>query len=147
MTTVTGSGIEKTHPLAARESVTAVRPSAIPRPTVRVRSAGSPLIGFAPSSPYVLRFWTQAIGPGPTEEFLRLSTAARRRRRVLRPKFLGTLVSQGLVEVRDGVIHAPHPIPALPAHLVERLPRSERLVHDRWIRLLRRRMQSAARAG
>lgn len=105
------------------------------------------MIAFPADSPYVLRFWTQAIGPGPTEEFLRLSTAGRRRRAVLRPNFLATLVSEGVVEVRDGVIYAPHPIPALPRHLSARLPRSERRVHDRWLRLARRRLQTAARRG
>ena len=145
MTTATGSSSKTTHPLAAPEPAAAVRPSAIPRPSVRVRSAGSPTISFPADSPYVLRFWTQAIGPGPTEEFLRLSTAGRRRRPVLRPKFLATLISEGIVEVRDGVIYAPHPIPALPRHLAARLPRPERLVEDRWLTLARRRLQTAAR--
>ena len=145
MTTVSGSLRKTTHPLAASEPGTGVRPSAVPRPLIRVRPLPRPEIGFSPSSTYVLRFWTQAIGAAPTEELLRLCTAGKRRRQVLRPKFLNVLVESGVVEMRKGAIHAPFPVPALPDHLVQRLRRSERAVHDRWITLVRRRAQTAAR--
>jgi hypothetical protein len=145
MTTVSGSTRKPTHRLATSGPDAVVRPSAVPRPEIRVRPLGPPEIGFAPSSPYVLRFWTQAIGAAPTEELLRLCTAGKRRRKVLRPKFLGALVESGVIEMRNGAIHAPFPIPPLPDHLVARLPRTERVVHDRWITLVRRRAQTAAR--
>lgn len=145
MTTASGSLRKSTHPLAASEPGASVRPSAIPRPQVRVRPLGSPEIGFHPSSPYVLRFWTQAIGAAPTEEFLRLCTAGKRRRKVLRPKFLNVLVEAGVIEMRDGIIHAPFPIPPIPDHLARRLRPTERAVHERWVRLLRRRAQTAER--
>jgi hypothetical protein len=145
MTTVAGPLRKTNHPLAASGPGAGVRPSAVPRSLIRVRPLGRPEIGFHPSSPYVLRFWTQAIGAAPTEEFLRLCTAGKRRRQVLRPKFLNVLVEAGVVEMRKGAIHAPFPIPALPDHLAMRLRPSERAVHDRWVTLMRRRVQTAAR--
>ncbi|MFP5333631.1 MAG: hypothetical protein ACLGHX_14885 [Acidimicrobiia bacterium] len=145
MTTASGSLRKTNHPLAKEEPGAAVRPSAGPRPQIRVRPLGQPEIGFSPSSPYVLRFWTQAIGAAPTEELLRLCTAGKRRRKVLRPKFLNVLIESGVIEMRDGAIHAPFPVPALPPHLSARLSATERLVHDRWLRLVRRRAQTAAR--
>jgi hypothetical protein len=145
MTTASGSLSKPTHPLAASEPGVAVRPSAVPRPHIRVRPLGRPDIAFAPSSPYVLRFWTQAIGAAPTEELLRLCTAGKRRRKVLRPKFLNVLVESGVIEVRDGIVHAPFPVPPLPDHLAARLRPGERALHDRWLRLVRRRSQTAAR--
>lgn len=145
MTTASGSPRKSTHPLAAVEPGVGVRPSAVPRPLIRVRPLPRPEIGFHPSSPYVLRFWTQAIGAGPTEELLRLCTAGKRRRQVLRPKFLHVLVESGVVEMRNGAIHAPFPIPPVPDHLAKRLRPTERAVHERWVTLLRRRAQTAAR--
>jgi hypothetical protein len=145
MTAVPGSLSNSNHPLAAPESGIAVRPSAVPRPMVRVRPLPRPEIAFRPSSPYVLRFWTQAIGAAATEELLRLATAGKRRRAVLRPKFLHVLVESGVVEMRNGVIYAPFPIPPLPDHLAARLGQKERALHARWVTLLRRRVQSGAR--
>lgn len=145
MTTAPGSLSKPTHPLAAKGSGAGVRPSAIPRPHIRVRPLGRPEIGFAPSSPYVLRFWTQAIGAAPTEELLRLCTAGKRRRKVLRPKFLNVLVESGVIEMRDGIIYAPFPVPPLPDHLANRLRAPERAVHERWVTLLRRRAATGAR--
>jgi hypothetical protein len=112
---------------------------------MRVRPLPRPEIGFHPSSPYVLRFWTQAIGAAPTEELLRLCTAGKRRRKVLRPKFLHVLVESGVIEMRDGIIHAPYPVPPLPDHLARRLGTLEQAMHERWVRLLQRRAQTAAR--
>ena len=145
MTTAPGSLRKTTHPLAASEPGAGVRPSAIPRPEIRVRPLPSPEIGFPPKSPYVLRFWTQAIGAAPTEELLRLCTAGKRRRKVLRPKFLNVLVESGVIEMRDGIIHAPFPVPPLPDHLARRLRPTERALHERWVTLLRRRAATAAR--
>lgn len=145
MTTAPGSLRKPNHPLADSEPGANVRPSAVPRPEIRVRPLGSPDISFHPSSPYVLRFWTQAIGAAPTEELLRLCTAGKRRRKVLRPKFLHVLVESGVIEMRDGIIHAPFPVPPVPDHLVRRLRPTERAVHERWITLVKRRAQTAAR--
>lgn len=145
MTTAPGSLRKTNHPLATKEPGAEVRPSAIPRPEIRVRPLGQPEVGFAPSSPYVLRFWTQAIGAAPTEELLRLCTAGKRRRKVLRPKFLSVLIESGVIEMRKGAIHAPFPVPPLPPHLAARLSPAERVVHDRWLTLVRRRAQTAAR--
>lgn len=134
-----------THPLAAPESGAAVRPTAVPRPTIRVRPLPRPEIGFHPSSPYVLRLWTQAIGAAATEELLRLAVAGRRRRRILRPIFLHVLIEAGVIEVKDGVAYAPYPIPPIPEHLAVRLGRRERALHERWVTLLRRRHQTGER--
>ena len=145
MTTASGSLRKTNHPLAIAEPGAVVRPTVVPRPEIRVRPLGKPEIGFSPSSPYVLRFWTQAIGAAPTEELLRLCTAGKRRRKVLRPKFLNVLIESGVIEMRKGAIHAPFPVPPLPLHLQSRLSPQERAVHDRWLTLVRRRAQTAAR--
>ena len=47
--------------------------------------------------PYVRRFWTALIGPGAVADLLRLATAARRGRSLLRPVHLATLTRAGLV--------------------------------------------------
>ena len=47
--------------------------------------------------PYVRRFWTALIGPGAVADLLRLATAARRGRSLLRPLNLATLTRAGFV--------------------------------------------------
>lgn len=80
----------------------------------RVRPAIVPIHdGFEPDDAYVRRYWVAAIGPGAVEDLLRLVTAARRDLEIAEPRFLPTLLTEGLAAVHADLILVPYPIPGL----------------------------------
>jgi hypothetical protein len=105
----------------------APNPGAATRPSVRRRPEIIPelwddgLIGVAPDSPYVRRFWTAVLGPTAVTELLRLVTAARRQTPLPRPFRLSRLAEEGLVGVESGRVRVRATIPPLGPRQVRRL--------------------------
>ncbi len=89
--------------------------------------------GFAPTHEYVRRYWVAALGAGPVEELLRLTTAAERRQAIRRPVFLATLVIEGLAVVLGELVAVPDPIPPLGSLAQSRLTPSLRAEHARFM--------------
>ena len=101
-------------PAPGAAEVVLLRPTAVPRPYIHPRL--SPADGrpaHDPEDPIVRRYWSALVGPGAVADLLRLTTAARRGRRLRRPLHLPSLLREGLVR-RDGeAIVVPDRVPAL----------------------------------
>ena len=108
----------------------ALRPSVHPRPWVRPALWDDEVGGVSPRDPYVLRFWTVAIGPGAVADLLRLISAARQKRRLRRPVYLQVLVREGLVQGDGRRLLVRELVPHLPTRLVHRLPPRLRREHQ-----------------
>ena len=119
-------------PVPGAAEVIPLRPTAIPRPYIRPRLAaadGHP--GHDPDDPLVRRYWSALVGPGAVADLLRLTTAARRGRRLRRPLHLPSLLREGLVR-RDGeAIVVPDRVPALDNSQQRRLHPSLRAEYRR----------------
>ena len=88
--------------------------------------------GYAPTHPYVRRFWIAAIGPGAVADLLRLTAAAHRGRPLKAPIHLPTLVSEGLAaRTSDGAIEVGTTVPRLKDTHVARLRPGLRQEHQR----------------
>jgi len=119
------------HPGAA-----VVPPYALVRPTVWPRSVVAPIVwedplavlGYPVDDPY-LRFWIAVIGPGAAADLLRLATAARRGRSLLRPVHLAVLVHEGLVRAVGTRVEVRTTIPPLDVDQVRRLAPHLRRAH------------------
>ncbi len=98
------------------------------RDEVQVRLDRSPGT-FLATDPYVRKFWVAIIGPSSLMDLLRLSQAARRQEKVLRPLHLRPLLEAGLVKVDQECVIVADRIPALPPNLVARLPLHLRRQH------------------
>ena len=81
--------------------------------------------------PYVRRFWTALIGPGAVADLLRLATAARRGRSLLRPVHLATLTRAGFVTHDGQHVLVRTTIPRLSPDDVRRLHPALRAEHRR----------------
>jgi len=87
---------------------------------------------FAPTDPYVRKFWIPIVGPGAVADVLRLTAAARGGRPLRIPLHLEILAKEGLAAVTPhGRIAVPETIPGLTARQVRRLPPSLRVAHQR----------------
>jgi hypothetical protein len=84
-------------------TVTALRPTAVPRPLIATLAFDRDAAGHQPQDPAVRRFWTAVIGPGAVADLLRLIAATHTGRRLKEPLHLGILATEGLIE-RDGTI-------------------------------------------
>jgi hypothetical protein len=88
------------------------------------------LVGVAPDSPYVRRFWTAVLGPTAVAELLRLTTAARRETRLRRPLRLAQLATEGLIALDSGTVLVRPTVPLLGPRQVRRLSHSLRAEHE-----------------
>jgi hypothetical protein len=91
------------------------------------------LDGVAAQDPYVRRFWTAVIGPGAVADLLRLITAGRTEKPILRPGHLSDLIRCGLIAHHRKAIWLTESIPVVPAHLVRRMPPFLRREHAAWL--------------
>ena len=107
----------------------ATRASAAKRPVIEPRLLNDGLVGVAPDSPYVRRFWTAVLGPTAVAELLKLTTAARRETRLPRPLRLPQLVAEGLVALDSGDILVRSTVPLLGPRQVRRLNPALRAEH------------------
>jgi hypothetical protein len=105
------------------------------RATVRIRPFIRPKLwrdgpgGYPQDHPYVLRFWTSAVGPGAVADLLRLMTTARRGRSLREPLHVAELARAGLVRFVDGRVWVRDTVPVLSPHQVQRLPPALRGEH------------------
>lgn len=108
---------------AAGHAGASVRPTARSRPMVpvRIEENGS---GFAPSDPYVRRFWVAAIGPAAITELLRLIRAAERGEQVRLPRSLPLLMRACLVRADEGALVVSSRLPPVPLEMRWRFPPS-----------------------
>ena len=89
--------------------------------------------GFAPSDPYVRRFWVAAIGSSAVAELLRLVRAAEKGEGVRLPRTLPILLRVGLVKAEtSGLVVFDH-IPVVPVEMRWRFPPSLGAEHARWL--------------
>ena len=86
---------------------------------------------FAPSDPYVRRFWVAAIGPSAVAELLRLVQAGSKGEDVRLPRYLPTLIRCGLAKIESDAIVVGDRIPEVPAELRWRFPPSLAAEHSR----------------
>ncbi len=135
-TEVPGSGRDARppHRQAAGLSGASVRPTARVRPVVPVRLESSPA-RFAPTDPYVRRFWVAAIGSAAVAELLRLVRAAEKGEGVRLPRYLPTLIRTGLVRADSGGLVVVDHVPQVPKSLRWRFPPSLAADHSRWLGL------------
>ena len=77
--------------------------------------------GISPSHPYVLTYWTAALGSPTLAELLRLIVAAKRGREVLHPMHLSVLCEEGLVHFFDRSIWVRPLLPPLGRRQISRL--------------------------
>lgn len=117
------------HPGAAAKPV---------RATARQRAIITPLpwdttnpdtTTYAPSHPYIRKYWTATIGPGAVADLLRLATAAQRGRSLRRPTHLHVLVRANLAHTRAGQTFVRTRIPQLTPLHVRLLPPDLRRQH------------------
>ena len=87
---------------------------------------------FAPSDPYVRRFWVAAIGPGAVAELLRLVRAAEKGEDVRLPRHLPALIRAGLVVANTGCLEVGAKLPIVPRELRWRFPPSLAAEHAQW---------------
>jgi hypothetical protein len=99
------------------------------RPFVRPALWPNDQDGYPQNHPYVLRFWTPAVGPGAVTDLLRLMTAARRGLSLRQPLHLAELARAGLVCFADGQVWVRDTVPVLPPDQVRRLPPALRREH------------------
>lgn len=77
--------------------------------------------GVEPSHPYVLTYWTAALGPNAVSELLRLIMAARRRSEIPHPVFLSVFCREGLVHLHSRAVWVRPLLPLLGRRHVGRL--------------------------
>ncbi len=88
---------------------------------------------FAPSDPYVRRFWVAAIGSSAVAELLRLVRAAEKGEGVRLPRTLPTLLRAGLVKAETaGLVVFDH-VPMVPSELRWRVPAVLAAEHSSWV--------------
>jgi len=87
--------------------------------------------GVEPSHPYVLTYWTAALGPNAVSELLRLIMAARRRSEIPHPVFLSVLCREGLVHLHNREVWVRPLLPLLGRRHVGRLTPRPRQQHRR----------------
>lgn len=114
---------------AAPSSGVAGRRSVWRRPKLQPRLLNGDVFGFPVHHPYVLRFWTAAIGPGAVADLLRLIAAARTRRTVPYPEHLHLLATAGLVWPAGETIWVPRAVPPLGGAQLRRLTPALRAEH------------------
>jgi hypothetical protein len=134
---------ERTHTFGPPSSVGAsrspdatdrrrIRRTAVERPTIVPRLIEGTSVGYAPTDPYVRRFWIPIVGPGAVADVLRLTAAARGGRPLRLPIHVAVLAAEGLITfTQDGTIAVPPTIPGLRSHQVARLGPSLRGAHQR----------------
>ena len=108
----------------AAEPFQRLRPTVIERPhiTPRLWHPADATGGYAPTDPYVRRYWTPLLGPGAVADLLRLATAARRGRSLPRPLHLSQLARAGLVRFYGRRVDVRAEIPPVPAGRLQSLP-------------------------
>jgi hypothetical protein len=133
---VPGSGRDARppHRQALGLSGASVSPTARVRPVVPVRLEASSA-RFAPTDPYVRRFWVAAIGSAAVAELLRLVRAAEKGEGVRLPRYLPSLIRSGLVKADSGGLVVVDHIPEVPRNLLWRFPPSLAADHRRWLGL------------
>lgn len=122
---------------AAPPPGTAVRPSAHRRRPLIPLLLPEESPGFAAHHAYVRRYWTAVMGPSAVADLLRLITAARRRRPVLRPLSLHLLAQEGLIRHAGGRVWVRPSVPPLGDAQLRRLPPRLRAEHRFVVRRLR----------
>lgn len=122
---------------AAPNSGTALRPTVVPRAefTPAIRECPD---GITPTDPYVLKFWTAALGPGAVADLLRLVSAARKSEPIRRPLYLAALVREDLAGFdEEGQVWVKARIPFLSTRLLRRLPPGLRAEHRHHLEMRR----------
>lgn len=109
------------RPPVTAPSVRALRAAASPtvssRPLIRPVALPGPPGGHRVDEPEIRRFWVAVIGAGAVEDLLRLITASRRGKRIRNPKFLSTLIREGLASSDGKTVVVRNLIPPLgPEH-------------------------------
>lgn len=109
------------RPPVTAPSVRAPRAAASPtvrsRPLIRPMALSGPADGFPVDEPEIRRFWVAVIGAGAVEDLLRLITASRMGKRIKNPKFLSTLIREGLASSDGRTVVVRRQIPPVgPAH-------------------------------
>jgi len=100
----------------------AIRISAQRRPLITPRIWPEHLPnGISPSHPYVLTYWTAALGGTALAELLRLIVAAKRGREVLHPMHLSVLCEEGLAHFFDRSVWVRPLLPPLGRRQIRRL--------------------------
>lgn len=131
MTTVTSEGAGARPPVsAASVSEVAVRPTALVRPELAVRTQ-IVAAGFKPGDGYVRRYWVAAIGAGAVAELLRLIRAGEEGTTVPLPCWLSILMRSDLVRVEHGEIVVVSRVPPVPVAFTRRFPPGLREEHRR----------------
>jgi hypothetical protein len=110
-------------PLPGATAGSPLRRTALVRPTIVPVLLQGAFTGFAPTDPYVRRFWIPIVGPGAVADLLRLTTAARGGRPLKLPVHTPLLVREGLArrDAPDTVAVRPL-VPPLSPPQVRRLP-------------------------
>ena len=110
-------------------------PWAAASPTVRsrplIRPVAIPGPGHRVDDPVMRRFWVAVVGAGAVEDLLRLITAARRGKRIKNPKFLSTLIREGLATSDGRTVTVRRLIPPLGTAHRRRLSPAMRAEYDR----------------
>ena len=106
-----------------------IRATATQRRVVEPVLAVAPTRGYAPADEYVRRFWIAVLGPGAVADLLRLTAAAQSGRSLKEPVHLPALLASGLVIRVHGSVMVNDTVPAVPAHLVRRMPPALRSAH------------------
>ncbi len=110
----------------------AASPSVRSRPLIRPRSIPGPMHGFSAGDHEIRRFWVKVVGAGAVEDLLRLITASRRGKRIKSPKFLTTLIKEGLAASDGKTVVVHRRIPPLGPAQRRRLQPSVRTEYDRF---------------
>ena len=122
---------------AAPNSGTALRPTVVPRGELTPTTRDCP-DGVTPTDPYVLKFWTAALGPGAVADLLRLVAAARHSEPIRRPLYLAALVREELAGFDEkGNVWVKGRIPFLTTRLLRRLPPGLRAEHRHYVEMRR----------
>ncbi|MDE0377141.1 MAG: hypothetical protein OXK16_14430 [bacterium] len=103
--------------------------------------------GVEPSHPYVLTYWTAALGPNAVSELLRLIMAAKRRSEVPHPVFLSVFCREGLVHFHSRAVWVRPLLPPIGRHHVGRLTPRLRQQHRRDLLSVRYSRPAASTGG
>lgn len=108
----------------------AASPTVRSRPLIRPVALPGPPNGHSPDDHVIRRFWVSAIGAGAVEDLLRLITAARRGKRIKNPKFITTLIHEGLAATDGSTVVVRQLIPPLGPKQRTRLSPTMRKEYD-----------------
>lgn len=115
---------------SVRDPWAAASPTVRSRPLIRPVATPGPPGGHSPDDHAIRRFWVAAIGAGAVEDLLRLITAARRGKRIKNPKFISTLIREGLAATDGRTVVVRQLVPPLSVRQRARLSPAMRKEYD-----------------